>query len=166
MKCYFTCVSSEVSSCSARFIHSFIFKHIFKVSNNGKPWKAWLNLDAPEEGNIPDGYNSQDVFNKLLLIRLNLQKIWDYYRPTLPHVQIFIIIFFERSWCPDRTLAQARKYVRKAMGTRFAEPVLLNLHATWEESDTRTPLICFLSMGSDPTDQIEALAKNLELGET
>lgn len=52
------------------------------------------------------------------------------------------------------------------MGTRFAEPVILNLHATWEESDTRTPLICFLSMGSDPTDQIEALAKNLELGKT
>lgn len=79
---------------------------------------------------------------------------------------IIIVLFFERSWCPDRTLAQARKYVRKAMGTRFAEPVILNLHATWEESDTRTPLICFLSMGSDPTDQIEALAKNLELGKT
>lgn len=42
-----------------------------KVSNNGKPWKAWLNLDAPEEGVIPDGYNSQDVFSKLLLIRLD-----------------------------------------------------------------------------------------------
>lgn len=87
-----------------------------------------------------------------------------YQHATLPHVQIFIVLFVERSWCPDRTLAQARKYVRKAMGTRFAEPVILNLHATWEESDTRTPLICFLSMGSDPTDQIEALAKNLELG--
>lgn len=48
---------------------------------------------------------------------------------------------------------------------RFAEPVILNLHSTWEESDPRTPLICFLSMGSDPTDQIEALAKKLELGE-
>lgn len=73
-------------------------------------------------------------------------------------------LFLKRSWCPDRTLAQARKYVRKSMGSRFAEPVILNLHATWEESDSRTPLICFLSMGSDPTDQIEALAKNLELG--
>lgn len=51
------------------------------------------------------------------------------------------------------------------MGMRFAEPVILNLHSTWEESDPRTPLICFLSMGSDPTDQIEALAKKLQLGE-
>lgn len=48
---------------------------------------------------------------------------------------------------------------------RFAEPVILNLHSTWEESDPRTPLICFLSMGSDPTEQIEALAKKLQLGE-
>lgn len=51
------------------------------------------------------------------------------------------------------------------MGLRFAEPVILNLHDTWGESDPRTPLICFLSMGSDPTEQIEALAKKLELGE-
>lgn len=52
-----------------------------------------------------------------------------------------------------------------SLGTKFAEPVILNLHSTWEESDPLTPLICFLSMGSDPTDQIEALAKKLELGE-
>lgn len=30
-----------------------------------------MNLDAPEEGVIPDGYNSIDVFQKLLLIRLD-----------------------------------------------------------------------------------------------
>ncbi|MED6280248.1 Dynein heavy chain 8, axonemal [Characodon lateralis] len=107
-----------------------------QVSQNKKNWKAWLNLDAPEEGVIPDGYNSIDVFHKLLLIRC---------------------------WCPERTLSQAMKYVEDAMGSRFAEPVILNLYGTWNESDSRTPLICFLSMGSDPTDQIEALAKKLQL---
>ncbi|XP_067331791.1 dynein axonemal heavy chain 8-like [Channa argus] len=109
---------------------------ISQVSQNGKSWKAWLSLDDPEEGVIPDGYHALDVFHKLLLIR---------------------------SWCPDRTLTQARKYVAESLGGRFAEPVILNLHSTWEESDPQTPLICFLSMGSDPTDQIEALAKNLHL---
>nr|XP_046263890.1 dynein axonemal heavy chain 8-like isoform X2 [Scatophagus argus] len=109
---------------------------ITQVSQNGKPWKTWVSLDAPEEGVVPDRYNSLDVFHKLLLIR---------------------------SWCPDRTLSQARKYVGKSLGMRFAEPVLLNLHSTWEESDPRTPLICFLSMGSDPTNQIEGLAKKLQL---
>ncbi|XP_054622281.1 dynein axonemal heavy chain 8-like [Dunckerocampus dactyliophorus] len=108
-----------------------------QVAKSGKLWKIWANGDAPEEGVLPDNYNSLDVFNKLMLIR---------------------------SWCPDRTLCQARKYVGDSLGARFAEPVLLNLHGTWEESDTRTPLICFLSMGSDPTNQIEALAKKLNLG--
>ncbi|KAK0132520.1 Dynein heavy chain 8, axonemal [Merluccius polli] len=108
-----------------------------QLSVNEKGWKVWFDMDAPEEGVVPDGYNdSLDVFHRLLLIR---------------------------SWCPDRTLSQARKYVGDSMGERFAEPVILNLEATWEESDTRTPLICFLSMGSDPTNQIDALAKKLQL---
>ncbi|XP_077580363.1 dynein axonemal heavy chain 8-like [Stigmatopora nigra] len=108
-----------------------------QVAKSGKHWKIWSNGDAPEETVLPDGYSSLDVFSKLMLIR---------------------------SWCPDRTLAQARKYVGESMGAKFAEPVLLNLLATWEESDIRTPLICFLSMGSDPTNQIEALAKKLNIG--
>lgn len=33
----------------------------------------------------------------------------------------------------------------------------------WEESDPRTPLICLLSMGSDPTDSIIALGKRLKI---
>jgi len=51
------------------------------------------------------------------------------------------------------------------MGVMYAEAVLLNLEATWGESDTRTPLVCFLSMGSDPTSQIENLCKKRHLGE-
>lgn len=69
-----------------------------------------------------------------------------------------------RSWCPDRTLHQARKYIADAMGERYAEGVILNLEATWEESCPRTPLICFLSMGSDPTGAIENLAKRKGIG--
>ncbi len=69
-----------------------------------------------------------------------------------------------RSWCPDRTLPQARKYIGNSMGQRYADPVILDLKKTWEEGDIRTPLICFLSMGSDPTNQIEGLAKKLGVG--
>jgi len=42
---------------------------------------------------------------------------------------------------------------------QFAEGVVLDMEAMWGESDCRTPMICFLSMGSDPTDNIERLAK-------
>ena len=34
----------------------------------------------------------------------------------------------------------------------------------WEESDVHTPLICFLSMGSDPTSSIEGLGKKMGVG--
>lgn len=45
------------------------------------------------------------------------------------------------------------------MGEKYSEGVVLDLEKTWEESQPRTPLICFLSMGSDPTDSIIALGK-------
>ncbi|XP_067841427.1 dynein axonemal heavy chain 8-like [Heptranchias perlo] len=108
-----------------------------QINKNEKIWKVWFDTDAPEEEIIPNGYSEAlDSFCKLLLIR---------------------------SWCPDRTLSQARNYISDAMGAKFAEPVILNLETTWEESDVQTPLICFLSMGSDPSNQIEGLAKKLEI---
>uniref|UniRef100_K1QHZ6 Dynein heavy chain 8, axonemal n=1 Tax=Magallana gigas TaxID=29159 RepID=K1QHZ6_MAGGI len=108
-----------------------------QVSRNEKAWKNWYDTDAPEEEHIPDGYHtSLDAYRRLLLIR---------------------------SWCPDRAIPQARKYIAESMGPRYAESVILNLTQTWEESDTRTPLICLLSMGSDPTNQIESLSKKCHL---
>lgn len=59
-------------------------------------------------------------------------------------------------------LPQARKYITNAMGEKYTEGVILDLEKMWEESDPRTPLICFLSMGSDPTDSIIALGKRLK----
>ena len=49
------------------------------------------------------------------------------------------------------------------MGARYAESVILDLEETWGESNPRTPLICFLSMGSDPTNAIEGISKKLKL---
>lgn len=46
----------------------------------------------------------------------------------------------------------------------FAETVILDLEGTWEESDRRTPLLCLLSQGSDPSGQIETLSKGKEMG--
>uniref|UniRef100_A0A672FPW1 Dynein, axonemal, heavy chain 5 n=1 Tax=Salarias fasciatus TaxID=181472 RepID=A0A672FPW1_SALFA len=108
-----------------------------QISRNEKQWKSWFDKEAPEEEAIPNGYDqSLDCFRRLLLIRC---------------------------WCPDRTIAQARKYIMDAMGDKYTEGVILDLEKMWEESDPRTPLICFLSMGSDPTDSIIALGKKLKI---
>ncbi|XP_074540218.1 dynein axonemal heavy chain 5 [Halichoeres trimaculatus] len=108
-----------------------------QISRNEKQWKSWFDKEAPEEEVIPNSYDQAlDCFRRLLLIRC---------------------------WCPDRTIAQARKYITDAMGEKYTEGVILDLERTWEESDPRTPLICFLSMGSDPTDSIIALGKRLKI---
>uniref|UniRef100_A0A8B9EBA4 Dynein axonemal heavy chain 5 n=1 Tax=Anser cygnoides TaxID=8845 RepID=A0A8B9EBA4_ANSCY len=108
-----------------------------QISRAEKEWKVWFDNENPEEEPVPSGYDqSLDCFRHLLLIR---------------------------SWCPDRTIAQARKYIVDTMGEKYAEGVILDLEKTWEESDPRTPLICFLSMGSDPTDLIIALGKRLKM---
>ncbi|XP_056424627.1 dynein axonemal heavy chain 8 isoform X2 [Hyla sarda] len=108
-----------------------------QVTQNEKAWKNWMERDFPEEEIIPDGYNnSLDSFHRLLLIR---------------------------SCCPDRTLPQARKYIRDSLNAKYIEPNILNLTSTWEESDPRTPLICLLSRGYDPTNHIDALARKLKL---
>ena len=100
-------------------------------------WKTWFDDAEPEEIALPEGYdNILDTFRKLLLIR---------------------------SWCPDRTLAQARKYIAASIGDRYAEAVLIDIKEVWEESTTKIPMICLLSLGSDPTSAIKELAKKQKL---
>uniref|UniRef100_A0A8C7LTV9 Dynein, axonemal, heavy chain 5 n=1 Tax=Oncorhynchus kisutch TaxID=8019 RepID=A0A8C7LTV9_ONCKI len=113
-------------------VHPFT-QLLTQVTHNDRSWRAWFDEPAPEEAPVPDGYDSMlDTFRKLLLIR---------------------------SWCPDRTIAQARHYIAESLGPKYAEGVILDMESMWAESDKRTPMVCFLSMGSDPTENIERLAK-------
>lgn len=94
-----------------------------------------LNLFAEEV--IPDGYNTTlDVFRRLLLVR---------------------------SWCPDRTLSQAKKYLADSLGEKYAEGFILDVEKVWEESEPRSPMVGLLSMGSDPTPSIETVGKKHRL---
>ncbi|XP_041103970.1 dynein heavy chain 5, axonemal [Polyodon spathula] len=114
--------------------HLYPFNELLgHVARNDKAWKTWFDEEAPEEAAVPDGYDRMlDTFRKLLLIR---------------------------SWCPDRTVAQARHYIAESLGVKYAEGVILEMEGMWTESDSRTPMVCFLSMGSDPTENIERLSK-------
>ncbi|KAF7256141.1 hypothetical protein EG68_07439, partial [Paragonimus skrjabini miyazakii] len=107
-----------------------------QIANNERGWKTWFDTDAPEESPFPDGYDKLSTFHQLLLVR---------------------------SWCPDRCIPMAKRYVAEAMGVAYADGVITNLEEMLEEADPRCPMICFLSMGSDPTDNIERLAKKLNL---
>lgn len=63
----------------------------------------------------------------------------------------------------DRALSQSKKYIATSLGQKYAEPVLALLDVLHSESRPNTPMIGFLSMGSDPTLSIEQLAKKMEI---
>ncbi|GFO43348.1 dynein heavy chain 5, axonemal [Plakobranchus ocellatus] len=108
-----------------------------QVERNDKQWRQWFDKEAPEEEIIPDGYNnSLDVFRRLLLVRC---------------------------WCPDRILPMAKNYIADSLGPKYSEGIILDMEKMWQESNCRSPLVCLLSMGSDPTPLIEGLAKKLRL---
>eukprot|EP00912_Choanoflagellata_sp_UC4_P002376 UC4_evm2s1496 len=115
-----------------------IFKELpGQIARNSKAWKEWFDSDAPEEEPIPDGYDKNlNTWKKLLLVR---------------------------SFCPDRTMAQARKYIAESMGEKYSDAVILDMVNMAAEADVRTPLICFLSMGSDPSNNIIELARRNKL---
>ena len=92
-----------------------------------------LQKDEPERAELPDGWEPQlDKFRRLLLIR---------------------------SLAPARFVKSANDYIVDSLGTKYGEGVVLDMEKMWDESDKCSPMICFLSMGSDPTVQIETLAK-------
>ncbi|KAJ3249557.1 Dynein heavy chain 5, axonemal [Chytriomyces hyalinus] len=104
-----------------------------QVGKNEKAWRSWYEKDAPENELLPSGYhNSLDTFRRLLLVR---------------------------SWTLDRTIMMAKQYISSSMSARFAESQILDLDALLGESDNRTPMICLLSQGSDPSADIENLSK-------
>ncbi|XP_059171726.1 dynein axonemal heavy chain 8-like [Physella acuta] len=114
------------------------FKNILdQVSHNDKQWKHWFDKPAPEEEVIPENYSTLlNPFPRLLLIR---------------------------SFCPDRTSVEARAYVSNSLGSKYTESLILDLEKMFEESSPQIPLVALLSMGSDPTNEIEIQAKRLEI---
>ena len=110
-----------------------IFKHILEQVERGEEvWKRWFDLEKPEQGKIPDGYERVlGVFHRLLLVRC---------------------------WREDRTILAAQTYITSVLDERFVNPIPLDLEKVVSENDASTPIIFILSAGSDPTDAIAALA--------
>lgn len=106
------------------------------IESNEKAWKTWYEKSNPEKEKIPDGLDKLTVFEKLLIVR---------------------------AWCPDRTLNQAFSYVEESLGPQYVETVMFDIEEMFNESRSTTPLICFLSMGSDPSNLIENTAKRMEI---
>lgn len=116
-----------------KLISMMPFKYIIDhIIENEKQWRAWFSKAEPESEPLPEPYSYMDTFKKLLVVR---------------------------TWCLDRTIAQCKHYVMESLGYKFSQPMALDLQKLLDESKPLTPVICLLSMGSDPSPNIEQLAK-------
>jgi dynein heavy chain len=102
-------------------------------------WKRWYDLESPEQSPIPCGYEDRlldSQFHRMLVVR---------------------------AWRQDRTMVSALDYIRQSLGESFVKPIPLSFEETVAEADSRTPIVCLLSLGADPSSTIEALGKRLKV---
>ena len=102
------------------------------IYRSEQQWKTWFDLEAPEVAPIPDFQERASSFQRALIIRLMRQ---------------------------DRTLPAVASYVAAELGQRYVDSIPLDFMIAHDESTARTPFICLLSPGADPTQMIEDLAK-------
>ena len=102
------------------------------IGRNDTLWQQWYDKEAPEIVPAPEIGDRLDPMHKLLLIR---------------------------SMRVDRTMIVAQEYICSTLGQKYVDSNPLNVESMHGESSERVPLICILSMGSDPTDLIMGLAK-------
>ncbi|GBG77441.1 hypothetical protein CBR_g23890 [Chara braunii] len=99
---------------------------------NDAAWKQWYDQEAPEASKVPDYEDRLSKFDKMLLVK---------------------------TFREDRTLLAASEFISESLGARYMESIPLSMENTWQDSDNKTPIICILSPGADPTKQIEDFAK-------
>ncbi|ESN99020.1 hypothetical protein HELRODRAFT_162498 [Helobdella robusta] len=128
-----------------RFFNSLTMQ----VANNDKAWRDWYESAEPEDVPFPEeNLQKLSTFNKLLLIRC---------------------------WCPDRAVNMAKIYVSEVLGKQmnckricdkiqYVDGVAVDFELMSQEATPLSPLVCLLSLGSDPTETIEKLAKSKNIG--
>ncbi|CAM9612971.1 unnamed protein product, partial [Ectocarpus sp. 12 AP-2014] len=114
------------------------------MAGNESMWRRWYEDNEPESIAIPDYENrileqvSIGPFYKLLLVR---------------------------SMRMDRTILTCKEFVRNTaeMGPPFVEPVTDTIEMIFDEMKAEIPVIFLLSVGADPTESIEVLARRKKL---
>lgn len=105
------------------------------AKNEANTWGDWYDSEAPEQERVPHYEGNLSNFSRLLLVR---------------------------SLRPDRTMLAASTFISGTPSLERREyiaGVTANIRTVFDESDCFTPIIYLLSLGSDPTGSIFALAR-------
>ncbi|KAL0250960.1 hypothetical protein GEMRC1_000174 [Eukaryota sp. GEM-RC1] len=104
------------------------------INSSAEAWQTWMALEAPEVEPFPEPLQSNisNVFHRLMIVRALRE---------------------------DRAMLLAQSYISNVLGSKFVESVNTTMEQTWAESLPSTPLVFLLSLGADPSADIEGLAK-------
>ncbi len=98
-------------------------------------WRAYYDLEAPEESEMPCGYDSfLNDFEKLCLLRCLRM---------------------------DRVTVGITRFVIGAMGEKYVQPPVLEYRAVYKQSSETTPIVFVLSPGADPAFDVFKLGEEM-----
>ncbi|XP_073442216.1 dynein axonemal heavy chain 10 [Dendrobates tinctorius] len=108
------------------------------VERHESEWKAWYDLDTPEQYPSPLSYKDKlSTFQKLLLLRC---------------------------FRVDRVYRAVTDYVTVTMGEKYVQPPVISFEAIFEQSVPTSPIVFILSPGSDPASDLMKLAERSGFG--
>ena len=115
-----------------------------EMQSNEAMWRRWYEDNEPESMNIPD-YET----------RIG----------EVPIIGPFYKLLLVRSLRVDRCLLMCKWFIRniEAMGPTYVEPVTDTMESIFDGMVAVTPVIFLLSIGADPTESIEGLARKRKL---
>jgi len=107
---------------------------IKNVEGNLPAWKAWYDLEKPEDAPLPNDYSTKlNPFQLLLILRC---------------------------FRPDRVYSAMKNFIINEMGSDyFVQPPVLKYERILAQSSALTPVVFILSPGADPLSELQALAK-------
>ncbi|KAG5468437.1 hypothetical protein LSCM1_02417 [Leishmania martiniquensis] len=115
-----------------------VFEHLTEeVAANAKEWQAWTALDRPEEldnNPLPCGYSDK--------------------------ISAFQLLCLLRCFRSDRVFSAVTNFISTCdlLGEQFVMPPILRYKEVLEKSSSMSPIVCIVSPGANPTDEIVKLA--------
>jgi len=123
-------------------VNADVFGSILQdIANNLTEWKAWYDLERPEEvTQLPCDYSKKCTH-------------------TLQHLLLL------RCFRPDRVYNGVRNYVISAMNndTYFVQPPVLEYDKIYRQSSCTIPIVFILSKGADPMRELQKLAEQHQM---
>lgn len=118
------------------------FKDIIeKIQRYEKEWKKFLDENSPENTPIPD---YEDKVNA----------------EAIGH---FLHLCLIRSIREDRAVLASQKFIRRVLGEDYMDAITDSIAETHEESSPCKPVVYLLAPGSDPTGNIDELARKKKI---